>query len=369
MAKKSKTQDLQDGLEAGPPERFSIEKVTDLLSTGSTLLNLAISDSTEGGIPKGTYLSLIGDSSSGKTIEAITLMAEACINPAFDNYDIIYDNAENGAFFDVEKLFGARVATRIKPPRFDSACHSHLIEEFYFNVDWHHDQGRPFIYIIDSMDALSSQEEEKKVKELKAAAKKKGAERAMVDTAGLMTDGKAKKNSYLLRRAVGKIEKTGSILVIIGQTRDNMDASYETTTSSGGRALKFYSSIQVWMRTDEVLTKTVNKKKRQIGIVTECRVKKNRVRGKVRTIYQPIYYSVGIDDLGGLVDFLIDEGHWNQTDTGMIAATEFKQNTRRETLVKFIQDNELEDDLRAIVQRVWLEIEAKCVVHRKNKYE
>ena len=61
------------------------------VSTGSTLLNLACSDHPRIGFLMGGYYYLVGDSASGKTFLSLTCFAEACINPAFDNYRLIFD--------------------------------------------------------------------------------------------------------------------------------------------------------------------------------------------------------------------------------------------------------------------------------------
>jgi hypothetical protein len=82
------------------------------LSTGSTLLNLACSGKVSGGFIKGHYYHFVGDSSSGKTFLCLTCLAEAAINPHFDDYQLIHDDAENGSLFDFGKFFGPKMAGR-----------------------------------------------------------------------------------------------------------------------------------------------------------------------------------------------------------------------------------------------------------------
>src|SRR3990172_2022287 len=80
-------------------------KETDLLSTGSTVCNLACSGNVKGGLVKGHYYLIVGDSAAGKTILVLTILAEAANNPNFDNHRLIYDPVEGGALFDMRKFF------------------------------------------------------------------------------------------------------------------------------------------------------------------------------------------------------------------------------------------------------------------------
>ena len=92
-------------------------KKLEFLHTGSTLLNLACSGTINGGFPKGQFTYIVGDSSSGKTFFAKTCLAEASINPEFDDYRFIVDNAENSPTASTRKFFGVKVEERIEPPR------------------------------------------------------------------------------------------------------------------------------------------------------------------------------------------------------------------------------------------------------------
>ena len=149
------------------------------VSTGSTVLNLALTGRTDCGFGKGKYYRFVGDSSSGKSFLALTCLAEASINPAFDGYDFYFDDSENGVGFDFAKFFGEKMAGRVKPPRgtIENPTYSATIEDFYDNVFRIHRQGRPFIYVEDSMDALESLVEEVKAeKQERARERRRGGE-------------------------------------------------------------------------------------------------------------------------------------------------------------------------------------------------
>lgn len=339
----------------------------DLLSTGYTPLNLAISGCKEGGFAKGFYYFWVGDSSSGKTFFARTLLAEACINPHFDKYRLIYDDIEDGALMDIRQYFG-RLADRLESPAKDKSgkpIYSELIEDFYFNVDDACQVGKPFIYILDSMDALSSVQECKKFDE------KKSARRKNKEAPGEYTDGKAKINSGNIRKLIAGIRDTKSILVILNQTRDNIKARTvfdPKQTFAGGWALQFYATVQLWSSVAGSIKRTIKSKERKIGIGVKVRVKKNRTTGRDREVSVPIYYSTGIDDIGGCVSYLVSEGHWSKNKQGVITAKDFGVDLKSEALIHHIEDKGLEFELRDLVSDVWQQIEEACLVKRKNRY-
>src|SRR5690606_25785618 len=116
------------------------------------------------------------------------------------------------------------------------------------------------------------------------------------------------------------------------------------------------------------LKKTVNEKDRQIGIISRISVKKNRLTGKEWTVEVPIYWSIGIDDVGSCVDFLIEEKHWKKDGQGKIDAKEFEFVGTRNKLIDHIEHEGLEFDLRQLVAEAWKKIEDGCRVERKSRY-
>lgn len=333
------------------------------LSTGSTLLNLACSDRPEGAYLPGHYYFFVGDSQSGKTWLGLSCFAEACKNPLFGNYRLIYDNGEDGALMDMGRFFGEKVAEKLEPPAMKDGepVFSSTVEDFYFNLDTALDQG-PCIYVLDSMDSLQTNDDQEKFEEQKKAWEE-GKE-----TSGTYGMSKAKLNSTRLREALRKVRETESILIIISQTRDNVGFGFEKKTRAGGHALRFYATLEIWTAIAGKLHKTVRKKKRQIGIESEVRVKKNRLTGKDRQVSIPIFHSYGVDDIGSCIDYLVEEGHWKKSGT-KIVADDLEFTGLRERLVEKIEGEDLEDDLREIVGDVWREIEEACALKRKRRYE
>ena len=339
---------------------------SDYLNTGSTMLNLLLTGRSKGGFIKGKYYFLVGDSDSGKTFLSLTCLAEASINEHFDDYRFIFDDVEGGALMDLTKFFGTKMAERIESPGGDGV-NSSTIEEFYFHVDDAIKDGRPFIYILDSMDALSSEDEISKFKEQKTAYRK-GKE-----STGSYGDGKAKKNSSNLRKLLAPLDKSKSILIIINQTRDDIGKKFgfgDKKTRSGGKVLKFYASGEMWSSVKGMITKDVKGKRHNVGIYCELTVKKNRITGKKGKITIPIYHSYGMDDIGSCIKYLVEAGHWkgNKLETRVIAP-EFDYTGSVQELAKWIEENNKQQKLKNIASAVYKAIEESLAIKRKPRYE
>lgn len=337
------------------------------LSTGCTLLNLACSGSPFGGYMKGKYYFLVGDSTSGKTFFSMTCMAEATRNENFKDYRLIYDNVEDGMLMDIPRLFGTEVNERIEPPATDDdgdPVYSGTIEEFYYNLDDAIKQATPFIYVLDSMDGLSSEAEGKKFGEQKKAS------RSGKEAKGSYGDGKAKKNSSGLRRALAGIRDTNSILIIIAQTRDILDAAPfgPKKTRSGGHALKFYASVEIWTSLGGQIKRQVRGKQRKIGDKIRIRLKKNRVTGKLHEVWAAIYPSYGVDDIGSNINYLVAEKWWVKSGK-TVKAKEFDLEIPQEKLVREIESSPGKiRKLQRIVGKCWKEIEDACALDREGRY-
>lgn len=337
----------------------------DLLSTGSTLLNLALSGRPNGGYMKGKYFFIVGDSKTGKTWQSLTCLAEAAINPEFDDYVFVFDDNEGGALMDMARFFGKEVLRRAQPPRRDKdgdPIFSESIEDFYDHIDDLVKRGQKFIYILDSMDGLTSQDEEKKFEEQKAA-RRKGTK-----TAGSYGDGKAKKNAQGLRRLKRGLRDTGSILIIISQTRDNINAGPfgEKKTRSGGRALRFYATAEWWSSHMGSIKKFVRGRTRKIGAHTVLKFQKNRLTGREDSVVISFYPSYGLDDVGSCVDFMVKEGFWTKEGKKGIKARDLKVTLDREKLIAYCEDRK--ERLVEAVTKAWKTLISETAITRKNRY-
>ena len=341
------------------------------LSTGSTLLNLACTGRPDVGFLPGHVYLLVGDTASGKTFLGLTCFAEAAANRAFKEHRLVYDGPEGGALMDWRKFFGKEMAKRVEAPvdpgklcraEAPAARPSSTIEEFYDNVIL---CPGPFVWLLDSMDALSSQDERK------AYRKQRLARRSGLEAGGSYGDGKAKKNSSLLRIAHNKVAADGSVLIIVQQTRDNIgfDAIFSPKTKAGGRAPTFYACLELWSSVVKVLRKEHKGRKLPVGVLAKVRVKKNRVTGRDRTVELPIYYESGIDDVGSMVRFLSDWDWWPKGKGGRMEARELERTGTEEKLIQTIQEEGLEPAVKRAAAACWNQIEAECRVERKVKYK
>src|SRR5260370_215430 len=184
-------------------------------------------------------------------------MAEATLNPFYDEYRFIFDNAENGALMDMERFYGKKMAGRLEPPggNRDNPKYSGTVEEFYYHVDNAFKRGDPFIYVLDSMDALTSEDEQKTFNKGRKSAE------SGEESKGSNGDSRGKKNSLRMRIIFNKLRKEGkSILIIVSQTRDNIGygAKFNPKTRGGGHALTFYASLEMWTKVVGHLKKKAN---------------------------------------------------------------------------------------------------------------
>lgn len=259
-----------------------------LIPTGSTLLNLALSDDPYGGFVLGTMVNIIGDSQAGKTFLLWSCFAEITYSEKFNDHDLDYNEPESAFAFDVTKLFGSAVGERVH--WYDGDEVSNSIEEFHDDILAKLNSDQPFIYGLDSLDAIAPEDE------INRDIRK-----------GTFGAAKPKLMSELFRKITTKLKNTSSLLFIISQTRDNIGIMFgDKRTRSGGRALKFFATHELWLAVKE----HIKVKDRNVGTYVRVKISKNKITGKERIVEFPIYYDYGIDDITSCIDFLIQEKFW-----------------------------------------------------------
>ena len=303
---------------------------------GSVLFNIRCSGRYDGAFKQGTMANIIGDSSSGKSISVLSGLAWASTMKKFDKYRMIYDDAEFADSFDHVKLFGPKFAARVEAPTEDGEM-STTIENFYDYVmdacDVAEATGIPFIYVLDSFDAIDSDAEIEK--ELKNREHRKNKELSKIK--GTFGASKQKKASQLFRHICSRLKRTKSVLIIISQTRDNLSAmSFVKQYRSGGKALKFYASIEAWLTYIGAITQTVNGIKYDIGVDTRAKITKNKFTGKKSECDFPIYPDYGIDDVSACLHFLVKVGYWKKSKT-KIDCKELKFKGTKKKIIEHIE--------------------------------
>ena len=262
---------------------------------------------------------------------------------------------------------------------------SYTIQDWKKNVLIAIAAGDPFIYGLDSFDSLTSEEELERAKALMNKGTSEGSYNLE----------KPKIVGQICRIITGKLKKTRSLMLVVSQTRQKIGVTFgEKKTRSGGDALRFYSSHEVWLS----VVNHIKKKDLDIGVSVIAKVKKNKITGKLRTVPFQIYFDYGVDDIGSMIDWMIEQGFWrkkSKADDGEKKLTkEEKQeikrklkeegkkaervgmidtrgdfiNDTRDNLIKHIESEGFENKLREIVGECWNEIESELATDRKPKY-
>lgn len=332
-----------------------------MVPTGSTLLNLALSDLWNGGFMLGKMVNIIGDQGTGKTILSHSVMAEAAHLSRFKHYDLDHNDIEKAVEYDVAYLFGKKLAKRLNRGLKKA---SRTIKDFRKHVWKKINSSKPTIHALDSFDALTSDEEIERMN--KEARAKKGAK-----VKGSFKTEKTRGLSEMLRLMIQGIAETLGLLIIVSQVRENLSSMpfaprYRRT---GGKSLEHNESYELWLAQ---IGKIRSKKGGPvIGVLCKVNITKNRITGKLRSVTFPIYYDLGIDDVGSCVDWLISEQsnkYWKKKGKKIVARGLGITATKK-TLIKRIEEQDLEDDLRVITGEAWAKVEESLKLDRKRRYE
>ena len=342
------------------PECIWIDPYT-LIPTGSTVLNCALSDHYEGGYQLGTIVNTIGDSGVGKTLLALSSLAEMTLHKRFNGYRFIFDDIEAALAKNIKMMFGSEVAERI-----ELTTRSDTIQDLYVNLLKAIKEGTPFIYIPDSLDALTSKEEQTRANKMVNAKQKQedtGEGEEKKDSGSYKME-KAKLISEICRVIAREISDKEVFVNIISQTRDNIGWGFTDKSRSGGKGLKFYCYHEMWVASAKALIKS----KEKIGSNSQVKISKNKLTFKKRTIEIPIYDSYGIDDIGSCIDFLVAEKVWAK-DKNTIKAAHFDWEGTRESIIQRVERYSREQELSQIVGRAWGNKEDSLKLNRKRRYK
>ena len=303
------------------------------ISTGSIALDRVLG---VGGLPRGRVIEIFGPESSGKTTLALHAVAEAQTQGGI------------AAFIDAEHALDTVYARKL-----GVNCDELLVaqpdtgEQALEIADMLVRSGAIDIMVIDSVAALVPRAE---------------IEGEMGDShMGLQ----ARLMSQALRKLTGTIGKTMTAVIFINQIRMKIGIVFgnpETTT--GGNALKFYSSVRLDIRR----TGAIKDGQEVTGNRTRVRVVKNKMAPPFKDAEFDIMYGEGISKTGDLLDIGVDAGIIDKSGSWYSYSGE-RIGQGRENVKRFLKDNnDITDELTGKVrQAVGLDLEAEDVSEEKNK--
>ena len=246
-------------------------KKMDVIPTGAISLDIALG---VGGVPKGRIIEVYGPESSGKTTLALHIIAEA------------QKQGDICAFVDAEHAFDSTYAEALGI-NIDNLLVSQpdYGEQALEIVETLVRSGGIGLIVVDSVAALTP--------------------KAEID--GEMGDShmglQARLMSQALRKITGIAQKTNTTVLFINQLRMKIGVMFgnpETTT--GGNALKFYSSIRMDIRSKEKIMDGDN----LIGNVVRVKVVKNKVAPPFREAFYETFHGKGIDKVSSLIDAAVN---------------------------------------------------------------
>jgi len=312
-------------------------KTEQMISTGSTLLDLAISGGRVygGGIPGGILVEVFGPAGCGKTV----LLCEIAGSVQRQGGQVMFRDPEARLNKEYAKLFG------LKPDEILYDCPDTISEMFRPVKDWYPKPASKIHGVfVDSLTALTTEMEMEDQ-----------------DKYGMR---RAKEFSEELRKVCRVLKNRNFLMVGSNQIRQNVDAVVwgEKYKSPGGEALSFYASLRLRCHKPEKIKKKAGNMEAVIGVRTKVEVYKSSVWKPYRSAYVTILFDYGIDDIMENLKYL----KMVRKDTVYKVGGKKLSNSLAEA-IRIVEEDGLEEQLRKEVIDTWMEIEKAFSSDRKPK--
>lgn len=316
----------------------NLPAIVEWCSTGCTILDLAIANKLPGGVPVGRIVHAFGGGSTCKTVLATTILGYAQRSNKIAHFADV-EHTLDAAFAEIYGLDCSDEKTfRLAYP----STLEELFDNYISNIIFKDKKKGKLdtqskVIAVDSLTALPSG----------------------VEQDGKMSDStygatRAKQMSLGLRKYIFPLAESNTTLFCIDQTRDNIGKFGKPEVTSGGRALEYYSSVQIYLRHD---SKIVNSSGKVIGIWVKFRIDKNKVGPPFREGRFRILFDYGLDDLSTNLYFLSEQQ--NGEKDAKKKSTKIKLFDEEHTLkswIKYIEEGNLEEELRQEVWKEWQRI-------------
>jgi recombination protein RecA len=317
MAKKTKevniaSDDLKELLEGD-----DIVEVNEFVPTGSTLLDYAIANRKNGGIPVGRITELIGENQAGKTLIATHVLA----NTQKAGGIAIFIDTEH----DADKGFCVRIGAN-----WDALIYK----------EWLSSLEEVFGYIENVIIKTRLKHKDKLITIVWDSV---GATPAAVELESGYDPTKlvgihARIMSMGLRKLRPAIKSERIAMLFTNQLRSKiggMTFGGDSTTTSHGKAMSFYASVRIKLARVQQLK---DKEGRIVGAYSEAKIIKNKVGPAWRTVTLPIMYDFGIDDAGSLFDYLTESKEITGVQTKTIVANGQEYKFKNQDWGKLLKD-------------------------------
>lgn len=317
-----------------------INETTKLISTGSTLLDLAILGTRRrgGGVPGGIIMEIFGPHSAGKT----ALLMEMAASVQARGGDVRFDDPEARLDREYSEIYGVQLKAK-------NYYRPDTVKEMFKGLwGWEPQPKRKGAICMSGEDSLAALSTEMEMES--------------EDKMGMK---RAKDFSEGLRKTCRKIAGNNWLIACTNQERDSTDGR---ATTPGGKGIPYYASLRIRIVQDFARgkikrEKTIRGVKHEniIGIRSVCEVKKSSLDIPYRKAPVYIVFGVGIDDVRANLEW------WKQVN----GLSKFEAVDREfqgiEDAIHHVELHNHENQLKEMVIEAWIELQEQLRIERKRK--